>query len=372
MSVTPVIVPYRPEHRAGLLALWTRFFGAWSAQRLERRWAWQYVENPYCAERRPVQLIAHVGDAVVGHMSGAPVPMRIDGRRTLALACSGLVVDDRHRWVGLRLTRALMHATPVLGRASGAALEQLLRSAGGSFIAASQQRFAFPRRRRARLALALRWRLPRAIGALATPAVVAPIAALWWPRDRPAARPLPRPPPDARSIRPLESFGADYDELWTRVRGRWRHTLDKDSAYMNWRYVRCPTLHAVRLGLVSAGGSLRAAAVGVRWAHQDRCHRACGSSAEIAEFIADDADDSGVEELLVRMMHDLDAHRVDEIGATGLHRSLHPLLQRVGFEREISDVFRIAIAVDSSTPVIAGDDWYSTAGDSDALYSSGL
>ncbi len=373
-TAAPAIVPYRPEHRASLMALWRRYFGEWSEERLHERWRWQFEENPCRAEREPVILVAQSGDEVVGHISGVPVPLLLNGRRSVALVTSGMVVDERHRWVAVRLISALFKAPPYFGRVQHPSVCRLYEHHGAPVLGASRTRFVCPRRYRGWLAQALRRRLPGALDRIVAPRTVALMGAVWHPGKRPPARRMRRRPAGsaAADIRRISNFDAEYDRLWARCRGRWSCSVDKDSRYMNWRYIQCPTLHAVSMGLYGEGGALKAVAVGVRWAQTDRSQNPCGSNGEIAEVIAETPDDPQVQVLVLRVMKWLDRRKVDELGAGSLHPSLHPLLGRLGFTRETADTFQVSLAGGDPAMPTSDEAWYYTASDSDALYSPGL
>jgi hypothetical protein len=42
-------------------------------------------------------------------------------------------------------------------------------------------------------------------------------------------------------IEPIERFGPEFDDLWVRIRHSAGRTTGRTSAYLNWRYVACPT-----------------------------------------------------------------------------------------------------------------------------------
>jgi GNAT superfamily N-acetyltransferase len=42
-------------------------------------------------------------------------------------------------------------------------------------------------------------------------------------------------------IEPTARFGPEFDDLWMRIRGSAGRTTDRTAAYLNWRYVACPT-----------------------------------------------------------------------------------------------------------------------------------
>jgi hypothetical protein len=370
-TTAPTISTYRPEHRERLLALWSKYFSPWSAERLEKRWSWQFEENPFCAEREPVILIAEQEGKVVGHVAGIPVPLRLDGERHIALATSGLVVDELHRWVAVRLMRSMLGTPPVLGRTEHPSTRKLFDSHRAPTLDCSRERFVFPLRYSGWLCRSIRRRMPESLDAIVTPRSVGVVGAVWHPGHKPAAKRLPRLNGTVANVRPVDSFGAEYDALWARARQRWRYSLAKDSVYMTWRYLKCPTLKPVVLGLHD-GAALRAVIVAVECSHWDRSRKPCGSTGEIVELITDDPANPAIEPLIIRAMMALNDRRVDTVDTASLHPSLHPLLKQIGFVPQTAEVFQLGLAVRSGNLSNTASDWYYTAGDSDALYSPGL
>jgi hypothetical protein len=369
-TASPTISEYRPEHREGLMALWSKYFSEWSAERLDKRWTWQFDENPFRSEREPVVLVAELEGKVVGHISGIPVPLLLDGERQVALATSGLVVDENHRWVAVRLMRSILGNPPILGRTEHPSTRKLFESHKATTLECSRERFIYPLRYSGWLCRSLRRRMPESMDAILTPRSVSVVGAVWHPGHKPAAKRMPRLNGTVADVRPMNAFGADYDELWTRASRRWRYSLAKDSVYMTWRYLKCPTLRPVVLGLYDGG--LRGVIVAIECAHRDRSRKPCGSTGEIVELITDDPANPALGPLLIRAMMALNDRRVDTIDTAALHPSLHPLLNQMGFIPQTAEVFQVGMAAPDGPLSNAGDDWYYTAGDSDALYSPGL
>jgi GNAT superfamily N-acetyltransferase len=56
---------------------------------------------------------------------------------------------------------------------------------------------------------------------------------------------LLHPEPEARGcraeVRPITGFSAEYDTLWERCKGAYAMCVRRDQAYLNWKYVACPT-----------------------------------------------------------------------------------------------------------------------------------
>lgn len=374
MSDQPDIVPYEPIHRAGLVKLWARYFGDWSALRLERLWAWQFEANPFVARRPPKILIGVIGGEVVGHVAGYPLPVRCDGRLVTPLFAANLVADESHRWLGFRLVRTLAGEPPLVANAMSPAALGLITRCGAQLVESSTERFSFQRSYAGVLTASIRHRLSRRLGRAVKVGNVRRLA--WWyrPKGAPERQKLPGTLP-GHDIRPIARFGADYDSVWGRFSAGIDRTVDKTALYMNWRYVDCPTCRPTRLGLYGRNG-LEAVAVGLVRTGLDRFRQPCMRYGEIAELITPEPASPGAEALLRALMRALDRRRVDSIACSSLHPLARPLLQRLGFSSTSSNEFAMAVRLDGAeAPARAShgaESWYYTAGDGDSLYCSGL
>ena len=381
MSSSFDIVAYGDAHGPGLVRLWTRFFGPWSAKRLERRWAWQFEMNPFQCDQpggRPVILVAVANGDVVGHISGIPIPTKVGGRELPVLAASGLVVDHDHRWAGIALVRELAARAPVLATAMTGAATAILARCGVHVAKASHVRFTYPLGYAGELTIKARARLSDPLAWLASPWVCRAAASWYVPRGKEPPRPLPprAAGPTGVVIRPITRFNETYDEFWTHVSDGLRWTVRKDAAYMNWRYLDCPTVSPVCLAAYERTDHLIGVGVAMGRAKTDRAGRPCMFMGEITELLTRDPAHAATEHLLRSLMHAIHRDSIDSIGASYMRASLHPLFERCGFDRMDASDFAAALGPERNGHSNA--DWgdgaacYYTAGDGDSLYSAGF
>lgn len=367
------LVPFEPEHRRGLLRLWERYFGRWSADRLSRRWAWQFEENPACRQRQPVITVAVQGSEVVGHISGIPLPMRFGNRSATVLAASGLVVDEGQRWLGFRLVRSLTGHPPVLATAMASGARQLFVQCGAAIVPQTRERLVLPRRQTGALTSSLRRRLPAAAASLVQPWLVRPLAA--WYTTRSKSKPVPMPSrPTGVDVRPIDRFGSDYESLWRRASGSLSVTVEKTSEYMNWRYVGCPIANPTRLGLFQATGELSGVAIAVVRAEGANSLPPCERHGEIVELLYDPAQPTVLPALLRAIAWALDRQQVDSIAINGASARVSEVAREAGFATYQSDEYSAAVKLEDrgglENLLVLGDT-YLMAGDGDSLYSSG-
>lgn len=370
MSTDLQVTRYNPTHLPGILALWARYFGPWSRDRLIRRWNWQYLSNPV-AVNLPVPIhVGLVGDQVVGHIGAVPIPMRLTAATTTTvLAATGLVADEAHRWLGFRLVRALLADGPILATAMSEAARKLLTSTGAAPIPLSRTQHILQRRTAGSLARSIRWRLPAPLCPLITPSLLHPFT--FW-RKPPNQKLLPRPAPLPASthIRPIDRFDADADALWHRVSAPLTFTIERTAQYLNWRYTDMPTQRSIRLGLFEHG-RLTAVAVGILRAKPDRAMLPCVRVGEITELIADDPPSSAVASLISTLCARLDRHTPDVLTAGPLTPATSAALQRLGFTTRTSDEFEAAVSAPGVSPDTfpTPDTAMLTTADGDSLYA---
>ncbi|HET6582599.1 MAG TPA: hypothetical protein VFG69_04110, partial [Nannocystaceae bacterium] len=242
------------------------------------------------------------------------------------------------------------------------------------------RRFTYAISRAGRLARRIRERVPPWFVPLVSPAMLSPAGKLpalarWVAPDRPAVQELPLL---ARTddIRPVDRFDRSYDALWDAARSRVRCGLDKDAAYMRWRYHACPTVTPIVRGVYSSTGRLDGVLVAIRRTELDWRMRPCVTHGEIAELVVRPDALDHARRLLATAVHELAAAGADEITATGMHADLVPAFAAVGFVQEECDEFALGVCVDREDEPrlhgLADDVWSTTAADGDALYAPGL
>ncbi len=378
------LTEFRPEHWASLLELYRRYFGDWSARRFEERWVWQYESNPYCSERSAFIQVGLLGEEVVAHMGAFPIPCRFAGLRQMALCGADLVVDERCRWVALQLFEDFAKRAPVIGSGMTPATQKLFQHFGGGVLPQSRQRFIYrlcyrgviSRRIRSSLPLRFGWLVsPKAIGLLAPSRAVGLAIRYVAPHEAAEIKPVLDASISA-DIRPIRRFGEAYDALWQIASRRFCHSVDKTSSYLNWRYLACPTMSPLCLGLYDGRDALSGVVVAASYVLADRHRRPCGTEGEILELITEDLSAHIVEELIRAAIGGLARAGVDSVCATGLHVGYHPMLAKIGFVHQDSARFVLALRLDAPEVQEAclsdGEDWYSTAGDGDALYGAAI
>jgi len=391
------IIDYQPAQRPRVLALFRRHFGQRYAERLAAQWDWQFVDNPFARERPPLLSLLETDEgAIVGALLGHPVPLRFRGLRAVALCGGGLVIDPSYRLHCLYLLRRHLAEPPGVTGGLVIQVRELYERCGAVFVPATRRRYVLNVRdqgarclrarerigagiklasqhiplRLERLRLGARvagWTIPRISVRLVG------FASGQW--RKPAAYDADGGPTRDCDIRSIERFDAGYDELWKRVGTSFECTIERDSTYMNWRYVEAPHHHPIRLGLYERG-RLAAVAIATHWTEKDFLGDPCAVHADIVELLAEDLESSSVMQLVQELLRALDRrHRVDTVGAFACSPQYSSLFTRLGFEAKEDP--RFAMAVNWSGDVSEQSlnhrlSWYASSSDTDCLYACSL
>jgi hypothetical protein len=212
-----VVRSYRPGDERAILELFARSF---HQPRTLEHWRWKYAENPYGNERISETFDAE--ERLVGHYSGYPVPYYLSGRSVEAHHIGDTMTDPSIRHIG-------RGPTSVLGRT---ALHFYATFCEGrvafnyGFNVANIQKFSLRFLRSDR---------------------VVPVDYRFRDLVRDPLRPLSRAERWLRGIR-LQVVNAatnEWDALFSRVAPHYRFLIQRDSWWVNWRYLQCPDVRYI-------------------------------------------------------------------------------------------------------------------------------
>lgn len=368
------IQEFREDHRSGVLELYREIFGAWSADRFAARWQWQFSANPFASERKPFIQVAVENGRVIGHLASFPIPLRLQGKRVIALCASDYLVDGRHSMVAASMFRTLMRQTPIFTTGFSTPAESMLRLSGATLLPASSVSITFPIRATGAVRRAMKRRLPSPLGFLAAPILARPLAE-WWRKSEPPPRREARPAAPSGLVRTFLRFTAEHEEFWNEISAGRAGGIDKDARYMKWRYTEGPARTLVCLELRDAEDRLRGLSIGGVRADLHE-HIPCGTTGVVCEFWVRPGDTESARELAVGMLERLDLSDVDAVQIPGLPGPLQAALFGAGFVRSESKEYQVAIKADPGdlSPAAAADPdacWVG-AGDGDMLLATML
>lgn len=190
---------------------------------------WKYFRNPL---GDAVVAVAVDGDLVAGLVAATPKALAVDHTRISVYELGDFLTDRQYRGRGIFSTLIERVAEELTAR--GAALAYVRPNDNSfpilvrhcSFVEARQidgRRFVFPSDILAR-------RVSR-------PAAVLGRLGL----DRAAMRWALASAPASVDVRAIDRFGPGHDSLWEEASGRYQLSIDRHSAFLNWRYADSPT-----------------------------------------------------------------------------------------------------------------------------------
>jgi len=194
---------------------------------------WKYRSNP---AGEAAVAVALDGDRVVSIVAGTPKRVRVSGEVVLAFELGDFITAADHRKRGL--FSALIELVCETARQRGAAFVYVRPNDVSFPILASRLGFIEPRKIEMRRYVVPSGVLKRKLGgpgSLVGALGVDSILRSWV---------LPKGSA-ALTIDAVNRFGADMDQLWQHAQQKYTFGLVRDSQYLNWRYVDCPTPYRV-------------------------------------------------------------------------------------------------------------------------------
>ncbi len=365
------VVPLERGHVDGVMALFGRRFGKWCRRRVESRWAWLRDENPWRGKRAAKSWVGVTGnyDRVVAHLGAIPLPLRFAKSPRVALGAWGFVADASARGIEHDLAAALVGEAPIIAGAAGEFGAAISRR-GCPILPLSRRRYTMALRNTGARVVDARRHVGAALAPLVRPWMVDALPGAWRAGALTAQRVL-----DAERdlhLEPLAAFGPEYDDLWREASGSIACTIERDGAYMAWRYTRCPGQRPILVAARDPRGRLVGVGVAVRRVQLDDAGRPVVGVGEVTEVIAPPERPDVARALLAGLVLLLDRERVEAVTAGCPRRSLRPALKDVGFIERESDEGALGVM-----PGIRGtyldawmgeEHWSISSADADALY----
>jgi GNAT superfamily N-acetyltransferase len=190
-------------------------------------WHWHFIENPLAGRDNIPCWILKRGAEVVGQIAAIPVEMKVGDERIRAACMIDLIVheDLRGQGFGKRLFHAAgeqystmfslgmnENSTPILHKLKWTDLGSLHR----------YHRLLFPGE------------------ALKEARSVAPLRGVLNLAYAPFRPRLSRSLSKEMSVREVSSFDVSFDEFWQEARAQWPCVVERNSAYLEWQFMRQP------------------------------------------------------------------------------------------------------------------------------------
>jgi GNAT superfamily N-acetyltransferase len=338
---------YRSDDKRAVDALYRRVFGHDAAEASRLRWDWQYRRNPNNPGHEPEIWIAREGPAIVGQYATMPVRLSLAGREVQGSWGMDVMVAPERQRQGLGEVLFRMWDRNV-----GASLGLGLSDASY------------------RLFQKLRWPDVGPVPCFVKPLTRRALRRPNWPvgvnrlvsaLTLPVVKVVARTRPLAAEVRMIQRFDESFTELWDELAPKFDLAVRRDAPYLNWKYVNAPH---VRYSIAA----LRRENRNVGYAVYRHYTEPRGRVTILVDFLADPADEQGVETLLRWVDREARQADSDKIRTFAMHAGFRRILRRSGYfvvKSTMEFVVKInGLPVD--TPFYdRTDTWHITLGDSD-------
>jgi hypothetical protein len=197
---------YQPGDEDRILELFARSF---HAPRSLASWKWKYERDPR------ISVAFDESGALVGHYAGYAVPFVVDGERVIANQIGDTMTDPAIRHIG-------RGPTSVLGRTALHFYEQFCEDKVAfnyGFNVANIQKFSLRFLRSDRVE-------PVTYRVLHGGQAIAPVRLQRWLRGY--------------QFELVREVSSEWDELFARVAPAYRFLIERNAAYVRWRYLESP------------------------------------------------------------------------------------------------------------------------------------
>lgn len=319
----------RESDKGQILELIKDVFGDDQAQRAERRWHWQWHEDPRLDEPGYKGVVAEWDGRVIGTLSSIPCGLHIAGQPVPAF----WFTDNLVHWGHLR--RALKErkrrgdsAGPDLSHGIAAAMlnhpaagsTQLGKHVAGPMITIST-RFGFtPLKGTDSWARLISFRQPiESVAGNYAGLLLAAVADLFIPR-------IPKPALDVATL--AGDFDARFDGFWADAKRQYPAITLRDSAALNWRYRQHPDTAYTVLTVEDKGILCGYLVYSIFFRHQQR-------RAHIVDALAQYGNAVALDSLLAEALRQMRREGVHKVECYSGGSMLTSGLKRAGFAPRI-------------------------------------
>ncbi len=349
---------YTPADRQAVDRMYRRVFGPDAADSNKLRWNWQYLHNPNNPGGSPEIWIAREGDTVVGQYATMPVRLRAAGHDVCASwGMDVMVAPERQRQgLGEVLFRTWdEHVGASLGLGLSESSYRLFKKLSWPDVGPVPC-LVKPLTRRA-----LRrpsWPMPinRFVSALTLPFV----------------RLVSRVRPVEGQIERIRRFDDGFTALWQTIAPKFDFAVERDAAYLNWKYAEPPHVRYNVVVLRGAGAAPDAPrkqpSMPRGYAVYRHVQEPRGRVTLLVDFLADPDDADAFRSLLRWVDSEAREADSDKIRTFAMHAAYRRAMRKSGYFQVKSSMEFVAKI--NATPVDRAfyehqDRWHVTLGDSD-------
>ncbi len=311
-------------------------YGDASAEAFEKRWRWEFKENPFAGKKEPL-LVALSGSELIGTLFVTPMKLKVDDSVSEAGWVNHFMVhpDYRNRGVGRALLLELKGRWDTVFMFPASALSCNLALKAGWFDVG----LVHPRRLPLRRSFLGLFSIPPNSGKK-----FGSNAGISANTD----------------VSEIQSFDKEFDTLWSRVSKHLRISAVRGSAYLNWRYVSCP-VKSYRILKAEIGGELK----GFMVVSVEK------KAGRIVDFLVGQENDSVFGALLNEAINFFVGQKLEFVESISVGGNTANLLGRRGFELKKGGLFfigRTSAKMPGQSVLADLGGWHLTFGDSNADY----
>jgi len=349
---------FTPADRHAVDQMYRRVFGPDAADANRLRWDWQYLHNPYNPGGSPEIWVAREGGNVIGQYATMPVQLHAAGHEICASwGMDVMVAPERQRQgIGEVLFRTWdQHVGASLGLGLSDSSYKLFKKLSWPDVGPVPC-LVKPLTRRA-----LRrpsWPLPinRFVSALTLPFI----------------RLVSRARPVEGRIERIRRFDDGFTALWQMVAPKFDFSVQRDAAYLNWKYAEPPHVRynivALRGAAPVPGDAAAVSSMPLGYAVYRHVHEPRGRVTLLVDFLTDPDDHRAFRSLLGWVDREAREADSDKIRVFAMHAWFRHALKKSGYFQVKSTMEFVAKI--NATAVAPGfyeqkDRWHVTLGDSD-------
>ncbi len=338
--------------------MYRRVFGPDAADANRLRWDWQYLHNPNNAGHSPEIWVAREGETVVGQYATMPVRLHVAGRDVCASwGMDVMVAPERQRQgLGEVLFRTWdEHVGASLGLGLSESSHRLFKKLSWPDVGPVPC-LVKPLTRRALRRPSWPMPLNRFVSALTLPFV----------------RLVSRSRPIEGQIERIRRFDDGFTALWQTIAPKFDFAVERDAAYLNWKYTEPPHIRynivALRGAAPAPPESPRSSSMPRGYAVYRHVQEPRGRVTLFVDYLADPDDHEAFLSLLRWVDSEAREADSDKIRVFAMHAGFRRALKKSGYFQVKSTMEFVAKinAADVCPDFYEHKDrWHVTLGDSD-------
>ncbi|MCK5127030.1 MAG: GNAT family N-acetyltransferase [candidate division Zixibacteria bacterium] len=336
-------------------------FGPVSYEKRLKLWRWRYNDNPDKTNDIPPFLVGDQDGMIMAVQGFIPLRMKIRDQIFISGCSCDLAVNPKARSAGMKIKlRALkkeLTQIPTTTTANVAA-NKITLSLGGKELSPARNKFIKPIRYSGLIKKKISAKAGSFLGGIAG-ILVRPVD--WVISLKSDSKRLPA----NQRIASISLFDTRFDQFWNSTSNDYENLFVRDSAYLNWRYIKYPFSGISAFGLFE-GDSLKGYYV---------IHRSIDNDGlpflAILELMTRKDDIESANSLLSDILKQASKEGIDTVIAKAISVDMRSLYTETGFRIRPLEISPFTYKNNTDMPDEQFDtdsNWFIALGDGDACY----